>query len=133
MVALGNLFLLASGPNPPQLEAAMKTDGKERLLTARQAADLLGVVPSRAPAWGVKGLIPEYRHSINSFSLYNPNQLHRVLRKLRSPNVATDTRRLQLLFEGYQCPMRKYIPVIKYPTCRGCPVAEWMCLDSIST
>jgi len=63
---------------------------KEGYLRVKEAAALLGVSPNTVRAWGAERKIPEYRHPVNNYRLYQRVELERILKKLdqsRSPAV----------------------------------------------
>ncbi|MEX0585713.1 MAG: MerR family DNA-binding transcriptional regulator [Pirellulales bacterium] len=47
-----------------------------------QAAELLGVAPNTIRAWGATGKLPEYRHPMNNYRLYRPDDVQSVLRQI---------------------------------------------------
>lgn len=53
-------------------------------LTVRAAAAVLGVAPNTIRAWGAAGKLPEYRHPMNGYRLYRPQDLQAVLRRVES-------------------------------------------------
>lgn len=48
-------------------------------LTIKDASAFLGVTPNTLRNWGEAGKITEYRHPINNYRLYKPDDLERLL------------------------------------------------------
>ncbi len=55
---------------------------EEGYVRVKEAAQLLGVSPNTVRAWGADGKIPEYRHPLNNYRLYQRADLEKVLRQL---------------------------------------------------
>ena len=51
----------------------------QEYLTIKGAAAFLGVTPNTLRNWGMAGRITEYRHPINNYRLYKPQDLQRLL------------------------------------------------------
>lgn len=59
----------------------------DSFLTVAQAADFLGVSANTIRNWGKDGKIDEYRHPINNYRLFKPEDLRRVLTKVTQTQV----------------------------------------------
>lgn len=55
---------------------------REQFLTVKQAAERLGVAPNTLRAWGSSGKIPEYRHPVNNYRLFKPEDIDRILQEI---------------------------------------------------
>ena len=55
-----------------------KLDGYLRI---KEAAEFLGVAPNTLRNWGRDGRIPEYRHPVNNYRLYDEKDLERLLKE----------------------------------------------------
>ena len=51
----------------------------QEYMTIKDAAAFLGVTPNTLRNWGEAGKITEYRHPINNYRLYKPEDLERLL------------------------------------------------------
>ena len=51
----------------------------QEYMTIKEAAACLGVTPNTLRNWGMAGKITEYRHPINNYRLYKPDDLERLL------------------------------------------------------
>ena len=56
----------------------------QQYLTIKEAVEYVGVTPNTLRNWGVAGKIPQYRHPINNYRLYKPEDLEKVLRQLEN-------------------------------------------------
>jgi excisionase family DNA binding protein len=65
---------------------------REQYLTVKQAAEKLGITPNTLRAWGASGKIPEYRHPVNNYRLFKPEDIDHILREIEA-SVST-TRRI---------------------------------------
>ena len=55
----------------------------QEYMTIKDAAEFLGVTPNTLRNWGVAGKITEYRHPINNYRLYKPEDLARLLANVK--------------------------------------------------
>ena len=55
----------------------------QEYMTIKVAAEYLGVTPNTLRNWGVAGKITEYRHPINNYRLYKPEDLARLLSSVK--------------------------------------------------
>ncbi|GIW55574.1 MAG: hypothetical protein KatS3mg082_1978 [Nitrospiraceae bacterium] len=44
---------------------------RDTFVMVREAARILGVAPNTVRKWGASGQIPEYRHPVNRYRVYN--------------------------------------------------------------
>ncbi len=51
----------------------------QEYMTIKEAAAFLGVTPNTLRNWGAASKITEYRHPINNYRLYKPEDLERLL------------------------------------------------------
>lgn len=58
---------------------------KERFVTVREAAEILGVSPNTLRNWGRDGRVVEYRHPLNNYRLFKVVDLQRLKKALHSP------------------------------------------------
>lgn len=61
-------------------------------LTIKEAAELLGVTPNTLRNWGAAGKISEYRHPINNYRLYKPEELQDVLDQIEAASKSAKSR-----------------------------------------
>jgi excisionase family DNA binding protein len=61
----------------------------QEYMTIKDAAEYLGVTPNTLRNWGVAGKITEYRHPINNYRLYKPQDLARLLSNVK--RIADDS------------------------------------------
>lgn len=62
---------------------------REKFVKVHRAAEILGVAPNTIRAWGAAGKIPEYRHPLNNYRLYKPEDLEQVLEEIEK-SMTTD-------------------------------------------
>jgi DNA (cytosine-5)-methyltransferase 1 len=65
----------------------------QEYMTIKDAAEYLGVTPNTLRNWGVAGKITEYRHPINNYRLYKPEDLERLLANVKTSVVDDGQRR----------------------------------------
>ena len=56
----------------------------KRFLTIKQVSNLLGVTPLTVRNWDNSGKLKAYRHPINNYRIYKPEEIELLLRKLES-------------------------------------------------
>ena len=54
-------------------------------ILVKEAAELLGVCPNTIRAWGASGKIPEHRHPVNKYRLYNREELEELMSEMVEP------------------------------------------------
>lgn len=54
----------------------------DEYLTVKQAAAFLGVSSNTIRNWGKSGVLTEYRHPVNRYRLFRPEDLDRLLKKV---------------------------------------------------
>ncbi|MBI2480157.1 MAG: MerR family DNA-binding transcriptional regulator [Planctomycetia bacterium] len=64
---------------------------REKFVKVHRAAEILGVAPNTIRAWGAAGKIPEYRHPLNNYRLYKPDDLEQVLAEIEESMMADST------------------------------------------
>ena len=52
-------------------------------VTIKDAAEYLGVCPNTLRNWGASGKLKERRHPVNSYRLYSPDDLDRLLKQIQ--------------------------------------------------
>ena len=62
----------------------MKT--MQQYLLVKEAARLLGVSPNTVRAWGDSGKLPEHRHPINNYRLFQKKDVERLRRLIDDPS-----------------------------------------------
>ncbi len=62
----------------------IKIDPQKRFLKINEAAKILGVTPLTLRNWDKAGKLKAYRHPINNYRLYKPEDIELFLRKLES-------------------------------------------------
>tara|TARA_R110002072_G_scaffold273413_2_gene434289 strand:- start:22640 stop:22852 length:213 start_codon:yes stop_codon:yes gene_type:complete len=65
---------------------------REQYLTVKQAAARLGIAPNTLRAWGASGKIPEYRHPVNNYRLFKPEDVEHILQEIEA-SVSTTRRK----------------------------------------
>lgn len=58
----------------------------DEFLTVKEAAEFLGVSPNTVRNWGREAKIPEHRHPINNYRLYQQKDLESLLKQLQKPS-----------------------------------------------
>lgn len=56
---------------------------KKNYITIKEAAEILGVNPMTLRRWDKKGKLKAFRHPINGYRIYKPNQIKRLYNKLK--------------------------------------------------
>ena len=56
----------------------------KRFLKVKEVANLLGVTPLTLRNWDKSGKLKAYRHPINNYRIYKPEEIELFLRKLES-------------------------------------------------
>jgi excisionase family DNA binding protein len=65
----------------------------QEYMTIKDAAEYLGVTPNTLRNWGVAGKVTEYRHPINNYRLYKPDDLGRLLANVKKSSDGVGQRR----------------------------------------
>ena len=66
----------------------------QHFLTIKEAAEYLGVTANTLRNWGAAGKIAEFRHPINNYRLYKPEDLESLLNQIENPvSVRTPIRK----------------------------------------
>ena len=72
------MTFLTAGKIALEVPGMQKLDGYLRI---KEAAEFLGVAPNTLRNWGRDGRIPEYRHPVNNYRLYDEKDLERLLKE----------------------------------------------------
>lgn len=62
----------------------IKKPPTRRFLTIKEVSNLLGVTPLTLRNWDNSGKLKAYRHPINNYRIYKPEEIELFLRKLES-------------------------------------------------
>ena len=65
---------------------------QKKYLTIKEAAKLLGVTPLTLRNWEKKRKLIPYRHPINNYRLYTPEQIRLLLQRIEGGNIIKDIR-----------------------------------------
>ncbi len=57
---------------------------QKKYLTIKQVAKLLGVTPLTLRNWDKKGKLKAYRHPLNNYRIYKPEEIELFLRRMES-------------------------------------------------
>ncbi len=57
---------------------------EKKYLTVKEVAKILGVTPLTLRNWDKKGWLKAYRHPINNYRLYKPEEIELFLRRIES-------------------------------------------------
>ncbi len=60
------------------------TDKQKKYLKIKEVAELFGVTPLTLRNWDKAGKLKAYRHPINNYRLYKPEEIEILLRKIES-------------------------------------------------
>lgn len=60
------------------------TNKQKKYLKIKEVADLLGVTPLTLRNWDKAGKLKAYRHPINNYRVYKPEDIELFLRKIES-------------------------------------------------
>ncbi|MEK7642941.1 MAG: MerR family DNA-binding transcriptional regulator [Patescibacteria group bacterium] len=61
---------------------------EKQYITIKEASEMLGVTPLTLRNWDKKGKLVAYRHPLNNYRVYKPEDIHAVLDRLeKSLNV----------------------------------------------
>ncbi len=69
---------------------------QKKYYTIKQAARLLGVTPLTLRNWDKKGKLKAYRHPVNNYRVYKPEQLELFLRKLELSKTSKRKRKIDI-------------------------------------
>ena len=58
---------------------------EEKYLTVKEASEILGIAPNTLRSWGSAGKIDEYRHPVNNYRLYRPEDVNALREALLKP------------------------------------------------
>ena len=72
------MTFLTAGRIALEVPTMQKLDGYLRI---KEAAEFLGVAANTLRNWGRDGRIPEYRHPVNNYRLYDEKDLERLLKE----------------------------------------------------
>ncbi|NQV23519.1 MAG: helix-turn-helix domain-containing protein [Rhodopirellula sp.] len=65
---------------------------RDQYLTVKQAAARLGIASNTLRAWGASGKIPEYRHPVNNYRLFKPQDVDHILQEIEA-SISTTRRK----------------------------------------
>lgn len=60
------------------------TDKQKKYLKIKEVAELFGVTPLTLRNWDKAGKLKAYRHPINNYRVYKPEEIEILLRKIES-------------------------------------------------
>ena len=66
---------------------------ERKLLTIKQAADLIGVTALTLRNWDKAGKLKAFRHPINNYRVYKREDVDKLVEAISSNTVARDTKR----------------------------------------
>jgi len=69
---------------------------QKKYYTIKQAAKLLGVTPLTLRNWDKKSKLKAYRHPVNNYRVYKPEQLELFLRKLELSKTSKRRRKIDI-------------------------------------
>ena len=62
----------------------IKIPSAKRYLKVKEVAELFGVTPLTIRNWDKKGKLKSYRHPINNYRIYKPQDVELFIRKIES-------------------------------------------------
>ncbi|MFZ5559437.1 MAG: MerR family DNA-binding transcriptional regulator [Patescibacteria group bacterium] len=71
---------------------------QKKYYTIKQAAKLLGVTPLTLRNWDKSGKLKAYRHPINNYRVYKPDQLELFLRKMEISREKRQKRKIDIYY-----------------------------------
>lgn len=71
---------------------------ERKYYTIKQAAKLLGVTPLTLRNWDKNGKLKAYRHPINNYRVYKPDQLELFLRKMEISREKNKKRKIDIYY-----------------------------------
>lgn len=71
---------------------------ERKYYTIKQAAKLLGVTPLTLRNWDKNGKLKAYRHPINNYRVYKPDQLELFLRKMEISREKKKKRKMDIYY-----------------------------------
>jgi len=69
---------------------------QKKYYTIKQAAKIIGVTPLTLRNWDKEGKLKPYRHPVNNYRIYKPNQLELFLRKLEISKEGKKKRKIDI-------------------------------------
>lgn len=69
---------------------------QRKYYTIKQAAKLLGVTPLTLRNWDKNGKLKPYRHPINNYRVYKPQELELFLRKMEISKESKKKRKIDI-------------------------------------
>jgi excisionase family DNA binding protein len=69
---------------------------QKKYYTIKQASKILGVTPLTLRNWDKSGKLKAYRHPINNYRVYKPEQLELFLRKLEISKISKRKRKIDV-------------------------------------
>ncbi len=76
----------------------MATDVK--YMTVKEAAEALGVSSNTVRAWGESGKLPEYRHPLNNYRLFDTGDVDRLVSIIAKP-IPGEKHRLNPCYDSH--------------------------------
>ena len=70
----------------------------KKYYTIKQAAKILGVTPLTLRNWDRNGKLKPYRHPINNYRVYKPDQLELFLRRMEISREKKKKRKLDIYY-----------------------------------
>ena len=71
---------------------------EKKYYTIKQAAKILGVTPLTLRNWDKNGKLKAYRHPINNYRVYKPQQLELFLRKMEISRERKNKRKIDIYY-----------------------------------
>jgi len=71
---------------------------QKKYYTIKQAAKLLGVTPLTLRNWDKNGKLKAYRHPINNYRVYKPDQLELFLRRMEISREKKKRRKIDIYY-----------------------------------
>ncbi len=69
---------------------------EKKYYTIKQAAKIIGVTPLTLRNWDKKGKLRAYRHPVNNYRAYKPDQLELFLRKMEISREKKKKRKMDI-------------------------------------
>lgn len=69
---------------------------QQKYYTIKQAAKILGVTPLTLRNWDKRGKLKPYRHPLNNYRVYKPDQLEMFLRKVEISRESGNKRKIDI-------------------------------------
>jgi len=71
---------------------------EKKYYTIKQAAKILGVTPLTLRNWDRNGKLRAYRHPINNYRIYKPQQLELFLRKMEISRESKKRKKIDIYY-----------------------------------